>query len=77
MARKASMRPSSYAPGAAKIWLDDDGHFLFGKYEDCAADDIAQDDPSYISWILGECNNIDEDDREILESIARYRGINY
>lgn len=66
-----------YGPGIAKIWLDEHGRFRFGKYRLCLADEVAQDDPDYIRWVLEECDDMDEGDREILESIASYRGINY
>lgn len=61
-------------------WLDDDGNFLFGKYgphggmSGDSAEDVAQDDPGYIRWILEEVVDISDEDHSVLTSLIDNRG---
>jgi hypothetical protein len=56
-----------------KVWLDSDGYFLFGKYKNSLAEDIAKDDPSYVKWIVSDVEDICEEDREVLSQLLVYR----
>lgn len=57
-----------------RTWLDPSGYFLFGKYRNALAEDVAQDDPSYIRWIVNDVEDICEEDREVLSQLLTYRG---
>jgi len=56
-----------------KDWLDSRGNFLFGKYKGKSLEDVRDDDPGYLRWIVQEVEDISEDDREIIETIVRLR----
>lgn len=56
-----------------RVWLDFGGYFLFGKYRNGLAEDIAKDDPSYVKWIVNDVEDICEGDREILSQFLTYR----
>lgn len=57
-----------------RVWLDPSGYFLFGKYKNGLAEDVARDDPSYIRWIVNDAEDICEEDREVLSQLLTYRG---
>lgn len=61
-------------PGIAKVWLDDDGCFRFGKHQGEFAEDIAREEPSYIRWALSEAEDMIEEDRETLEDLLYWIG---
>lgn len=54
--------------GRARVWLDDDGCFRFGKHDGEIAAVVAKEDPDYIEWVLSETDICDED-YEILEAL--------
>lgn len=56
-----------------RVWLDSAGYFLFGKYKNSPAEDIVQDDPSYIRWVVNDVEDICEEDREVLSKLLNYR----
>jgi hypothetical protein len=56
-----------------RTWLDSGGFFLFGKYKNSLAEDIAKDDPSYVKWIVESVEDICEEDREMLSQLLTYR----
>lgn len=55
-----------------RSWLDSSGRFIFGKYKGSLAEDIVQDDSSYIYWIINNVENITEEDREVLSQLLQY-----
>lgn len=57
----------------AKRWLDDDGAFLFGKYKGTNVEEVAQDDPGYLSWLVNDVEDCDDSDREVVEMAIRWR----
>jgi hypothetical protein len=67
------IRLDSYTP-TGRTWLDSSGYFLFGKYENALAEDVVQDDPSYVRWIVNDVEDICEEDREVLSQLLTYRG---
>jgi hypothetical protein len=54
-------------------WLDDNGDFLFGKHQGESVNTIAVEDPHYLSWILETAENIDHEDRDIIETALHFR----
>lgn len=62
-----------YTP-TGRTWLDPSGYFLFGKYKNALAEDIAKDDPSYVRWIVQDVEDISEEDREVLSQLLRHKG---
>jgi hypothetical protein len=56
-----------------RTWLDSGGYFLFGKYKNGLAEDVAKDDPSYVKWIVETVEDICEDDREVLSQLLTHR----
>lgn len=57
---------AEHAPYTGRTWLDLGGYFLFGKYQNSLAEDVAEDDPYYVEDIC-------EEDREILAQLLNYR----
>ena len=58
-----------------KPWLDSEGRFKLGKYGPQAGsrigqyvEDVAVEDPGYFGWILDNVDDIDPDDRDIVEA---------
>lgn len=60
--------------GRAKIWLDDDGRFKFGKHKGEYAEDVADEDPDYVQWALDEAVDMCDEDRDVLESLMGWKG---
>lgn len=58
----------------ANKWLDHDGTFLKGKYRGESADDVVEENPNYIRWIVEEVDSLDSEDRETLEYLLDSRG---
>lgn len=58
-------------------WLDNDGCFLFGKYgppSPSSVEDVAHEDPSYLRWILETAEDIDHEDKGVIETALRFNG---
>lgn len=64
---------NTFNTSSSRPWLDSSGSFLFGKYKGLLAEDIAQDDSSYIRWIVNEVEDITEEDRQVLFQLLQYR----
>lgn len=60
-------------PVSAREWLDGDGNFLFGKCKGESVEDIAREDPSYLRWILENVEDIDHEDRDVIEATLQFR----
>lgn len=54
-------------------WLDSRGNFLFGKYKGDPAEEVAQEDPSYIKWIIEKVDDCSDEDKEVLSSCLQFR----
>lgn len=50
----------------AKDWLDRDGAFKWGKHKGEDAEYVTRNDPEYVKWIVNECDDISDEDRDIL-----------
>lgn len=59
---------------SGKEWLDSEGNFLFGKHEGEFIGAVARLDPDYLQWILNTVEDIDHEDRQIIESYMNRRG---
>lgn len=59
--------------GKNKDWLDSKGDFLFGKYKGKSLEDVRDDDPGYLRWIIDTVEDISDEDQEIIETILRLR----
>lgn len=62
-------------PVQSREWLDSDGCFVFGKYgppNPASVEDVAREDPSYLRWILENVEDIDHEDRDIIEVALQY-----
>lgn len=60
----------------SREWLDSSGYFVFGKYgppNPASVDDVAKEDPSYLRWILENVEDIDHEDRDIIEAALQFR----
>lgn len=55
-------------------WLDHDGRFLKGKYKGESADDVVEENPNYIRWVVEEVESLDDEDRETLQYLLDSRG---
>jgi len=53
-------------------WLDADGCFLFGKHEGARLEDIAEDDPNYLEWVVESAESISEEEREIVRGAVEF-----
>lgn len=50
-------------------WLDSGGYFIVGKYSGpnpASVEDVAQEDPRYLRWIVNEVEDISEEDRDVI-----------
>lgn len=56
-----------------KDFLSESGTFLFGKHKGELAENVARDDPGYVQWIVRECEDCSDEDREVLSSLLTYR----
>lgn len=54
----------------ARSWIDDDGNFTMGKYKGEPVDEVADENPGYIRWILAEVDELAPDEEEIFESLV-------
>lgn len=56
-------------------WINPQGEFIFGKHKGDLVEDVADEDPDYLRWILDKVDDIDEGDAEIIgEHLARKGG---
>lgn len=56
-------------------WLDSGGYFLFGKYgppNPAHVEDVAREDPSYLRWILENVEDINHEDRDVIEAALQF-----
>lgn len=53
-------------------WISDDGRFLIGKHKGESIESVVALDYSYVSYIVNNFENMDEEDREILQQQLRY-----
>jgi hypothetical protein len=60
--------------GTFSDWIDHRGRFAFGKHKGELIEKVAADDPSYIRWIVGEVEDISDEDRNLLAVQLRYVG---
>lgn len=60
----------------SKRWLDDDGTLLHGKYAADLIEDVARLDPGYLRWLVDTVENLDEGDRDVINSTLAYRNRN-
>lgn len=58
---------------SSRDWLDSRGNFLFGKYKGDPAEEVAQEDPSYLQWIIDKVDDCSDEDREVLLSCLSFR----
>ncbi len=62
-------------PQVGRAWIGESGEFLFGKYQDDLAEDVARRDPAYVCWVVNEVENVSDEDRNILSLLlARRKG---
>ena len=57
-------------------WLDSGGYFIFGKYggpNPAPVEDVAKEDPSYLRWILENVEDLDHEDRNVIETALAFR----
>jgi hypothetical protein len=67
-----------------RAWLDDSGRFLFGKYGPARSTirnepgdqviDVAKRDPSYLRWVLENVDDMDDEDRKVIEVALEHFG---
>lgn len=57
-----------------KDWLNKSGAFKFGKHKGQLAEDVAKSDPGYLEWIVNECEDVSDEDREILHQLLTQLG---
>jgi len=53
-------------------WLDADGCFRFGKHEGARLEDIAEDDPNYLEWVVESAESISEEERGIVRGAVEF-----
>ena len=58
------------SPPNRRSWLDEDGCFRFGKYAGRFVAVVAEDDPSYVRWIIETVDDIDAEDLRTLEQLV-------
>lgn len=57
-----------------KDWIDNDGRFLFGKHKGEYVDDVAEEDPGYLRWIVEEVEDVSEEDWDVLNTRVDRKG---
>lgn len=54
-------------------WISDDGRFLLGKHKNEFVETVVRLDYSYVNYIVNNFEDMDEEDRAILQQHLRYR----
>lgn len=70
MGIKRRLRPSD---SLIPPWLDNDGFFVKGRYAGRSVERVAAEDPDYLWWILEQVTNIQDDDRQAIETALEFR----
>lgn len=53
--------------------IDDSGRLQFGRaHRGEDINDIAADDPGYLTWMLNEVDSLTEDDREVIRAALQF-----
>lgn len=54
-------------------WLDTSGRLVFGKHRGRLAEEVAEEGPVYLRWIVDEVEECNEKDREVLSALLARR----
>lgn len=57
----------------ARDWLDDDGHFLWGKHKGEFVNEVGKSDPGYLRWAL-ETDDVSDLDGAVIRAVLRGLG---
>lgn len=53
-------------------WIDSAGRLTRGKYFRRDLEDVAAEDPGYLRWVLQNVEDLENDDRAVIEAAAGY-----
>lgn len=73
MARTEQLLMQNFAESTMSDLINDSGRLQFGRQhrgEDINA--IADDDPSYLRWMLDNVEQLTDDDREVIRAALRF-----
>jgi hypothetical protein len=65
--------PPPHRSASTRMWLDEEGRFLFGKHEGEMAEDVAHRDPDYLRWIVFDAEDVADEDRKVMEQLLVHR----
>ncbi len=68
------LRAKNKKPKLTRECLDSNGCLLFGKYRGQSAYDIVRKDSQYLTWLIDEVEDLDEQDREIISQLLNQYG---